>query len=122
VALPEAKANWREGVDLINSFLWRQVGEEDEFGTPKEEPALFVDYSCTNTIKEFNNYRAANATAGRNPREIAQKIDDHAMDALRYGAVHLFKLGAHQHLSDVYSPSVLTSGEESGFFTMGGDF
>jgi hypothetical protein len=123
VAMQEAKTNWREGVDLVNSFLWRHTGNViDEYGTPEEEPALFVDNDCTETIREFNNYRAAPATAGRNPREIAQKIDDHAMDAVRYGLVHLFKLGAHQHLTDVYEPAVLSTGTERGFFTMGGDF
>jgi hypothetical protein len=114
-ALPEAKSGtteggrqesgWREGVDLVNSFLkLRQVGEQDEYGTPKEEPALFVDHSCVNTIREFNNYRAP-STVGRvlrNPREDAQKYDDHTLDAIRYALMHIFKLGCRSRLSDVY--------------------
>jgi hypothetical protein len=123
VAMPEAKENWREGIDLVNSLLWREVGADDE-GHILEEPALFVDHSCVKTIREFNNYRAAPSVGGKNPREVAQKIDDHALDAIRYGVVHKFKLGAHQHLSDVYEPSVVggTMGgqDASGFFTMGG--
>jgi hypothetical protein len=115
-ALPEAKSGveqkgkmesgWREGVTLVNTFLkLRQVGESDEFGTPLEEPKLFVDHSCINTIREFNNYRAP-STVGkvlRNPREAAQAYDDHALDAIRYALMHIYKLGCRARLSDVYT-------------------
>jgi phage terminase large subunit len=146
-ALPEAKSGvtkggkqesgWREGVDLVNSFLkLRQTGEADEFGTPLEVPKLFVDHSCTNTIREFNNYRAP-STVGRvlrNPREDAQKYDDHALDAIRYALMHIFKLGARHRLSEVYTMSDFAThtseasafselasfapGSESGYFSM----
>lgn len=148
-ALPEAKSGvvnkgttqsgWREGVDLVNGFLkLRQVGEADEYGTPLEEPRLFVDHSCVNTIREFNNYRAP-STVGRtlrNPREDAQKYDDHALDALRYALMHLFKLGCTRSISEVYDATDLSSsvshvdfgvteeglflpvGTEGGYFTM----
>jgi hypothetical protein len=108
-AEPEAKQNWRQGVDLVKTFLkMRQVGSEviDEYGTPLEMPKLFVDHSCTNLIREFVNYRAMEGTAAKNPREIAQGIDDHALDALRYGLVHLYELGVTSHLSDVYTPGL----------------
>lgn len=102
LAMPEAKTNWRQGIDRVKLFLKEyQIGEQDEYGTPLTAPKLFVDHSCTNTLREFSNYRAAPGTAGRNPKEIAQNIDDHAMDALRYGLVHLFELGARHHLADV---------------------
>lgn len=107
-ALPESKSNWRQGVDLVKSFLkMRQVGEVDEYGTPREEPWLFVDHSCTNTIREFNNYRAPSSVGRvlRNPREDAQKYDDHALDALRYGLMHIFVLGCTHSLSEVYRSS-----------------
>jgi hypothetical protein len=97
IADPAAKENWREGVELVKMFLKpRQVGVIDEFDTPLEKPKLFIDHSCKNLIREFNNYKAPTQTGGRNaknPRETAQNIDDHALDALRYGLVHLFKLG-----------------------------
>lgn len=115
-ALPEAKSGvqkggrsesgWREGVELVNQFLkLRQVGEADEFGTPLEEPKLWIDHSCVNTIREFNNYRAPSSVGRvlRNPREDAQKYDDHALDAIRYALMHLYKLGANSKLSDVYT-------------------
>jgi hypothetical protein len=100
---PMAKTNWREGVDVVKSLLkLQQVGEADEYGTPLEEPWLVVDRSCKNTIREFNNYRSKEPVKGQNVPEMGAKIEDHAMDAIRYGAMHLFKLGVH-HLSDVYT-------------------
>jgi hypothetical protein len=143
-ALPEAKSGtqkgkaesgWREGVTLVNEFLKPvQIGELDEYGTPKEEPRLFVDHSCVNTIREFNNYRAPSSVGRvlRNPREDAQKYDDHALDAIRYALMHLYKLGVrNSRLSDVYTiqsievepgtfAPLLDGGgsQSSGYFTM----
>jgi hypothetical protein len=137
-ALPEAKSGveksgkqesgWREGVTLVNSFLKPvQIGEADEYGTPLEEPRLFVDHSCINTIREFNNYRAPSSVGRvlRNPREDAQRYDDHALDAIRYALMHLYKLGAAHRLSEVYSPADLepangtfSMNSESGYFSM----
>jgi hypothetical protein len=104
---PLAKANWREGIDLVRSFMVdRETGRDlDEFGTPELKPAFVVDFSCTNVIDEFNNYRAPGSSKGNNVPEVGQKAKDHAMDAIRYGLMHQFKLGANSHLSDVY-PSV----------------
>ena len=84
-----------------------ETSETDEFGAPFYQPHLFVDYSCQNTIKEFANYRGKTATSNLDPSEGkkqgAHKKDDHIMDALRYGLMHIFELGADGHLSDVYS-------------------
>lgn len=108
-ALPEAKKNWREGIDLVKTFLrLRDVYSEggnlvvcDEYGTPLQEPWLYVDPSCKNLIREFNNYRVADSRPEVNPRESAKNFDDHALDALRYGLMHIFKLGCTHHLADV---------------------
>jgi hypothetical protein len=141
-ALPEAKVNWREGIDLVSSFLQdRETGRElDEFGTPEILPAFSVDFSCVNTIDEFNNYRAPGSVHGRNVPEMGNKAKDHAMDAIRYGLMHLFRLGATSHLSDVYNPTqagasgaitltspsdsglVLAPSGDAGYFTMGEQF
>lgn len=106
LALPEAKQNWRQGIDLVKRFLKQyQIGEMDEYGTPLMAPKLFIDFSCVNTIREFGEYRAVD-----NPKSTlresgattaSNKQDDHALDALRYGLVHIFELGATYHLSDV---------------------
>lgn len=106
-AMPEAKTNWRQGIDLVRKFMEdRETGRTlDEFGTPEVMPAFLVDFSCANVINEFNNYRAPNPVKGRNVPEVGQKAKDHAMDAIRYGLVHVFELGAaRSHLSDVYAP------------------
>lgn len=118
---PLSKTNWREGIDLVKGFLRTQtIGQSDEYGTPVDEPWLFVDPSCGDLIREFNNYRAASAASGskpRNPREDAQKYDDHALDALRYGLMHIFKLGATMSLSSVVNASELSDLPDKGYFT-----
>jgi hypothetical protein len=106
LAMPEAKENWREGIDLVKKFLKSyQIGEIDEYGTPLMAPKMFIDFSCRNTIREFGEYRAVD-----NPKSTlresgattaANKQDDHAIDALRYGLVHIFKLGAIYSLREV---------------------
>jgi hypothetical protein len=126
-ALPEAKQNWREGVDTVKRFLkLRYVGEDDEYGTPKMQPLLTIDPSCRNTIREFNNYRAVDISKGHpgpneaGARGAAQKQDDHAMDALRYGLMHQFTLAINNHLNEIYSRSDLATSElggERGYFT-----
>lgn len=119
VADPAAKTNWRQGVDLVKRHLkLYEVGILDEYGTPLTRPQLFVDNSCTNLIREFNNYRAKSAPKGTNVPEMGQKMDDHALDALRYGMMHIFELGAKHHLNEVMSPSYSLEGaSEAGFFT-----
>lgn len=120
MADPLSKSNWREGVELVKGFLKTQQVDEDEFGTPIEQPWLQVDHSCVNLIREFNNYRTAEPGRGqeRNAREDAQKFDDHALDALRYGMMHIFKLGATASLADVMDLAYIGSeNPDRGFFT-----
>jgi hypothetical protein len=134
IAMPEAKENWREGIELVKTFLREyEIGKQDEYGTPQTAPKMFVDHSCLNLIREFNNYKAPNPTRGNNPRsprETAQGIDDHALDALRYGLMHIFKLGAKAGMSladtmggryrpsmgeDVYN--LVSTGSDAGVFS-----
>lgn len=99
-ANPNAKTNWRDGIDLIRSFMERDGGE-DEFGGAKDPiPALHVDPSCLNVIREFNNYKAPSNSKGHNVTELGIKADDHAIDAIRYALVHIFRLGAIYRLGD----------------------
>lgn len=109
------QSGWREGVELVGSFL--KVREPSDFvdltdmtsrldleyAASLREPCLWVDPNCSNLIKEFNNYRAPSTRNEVNVREAAQKYDDHALDALRYGMMHVFKLGVQTHLSEIYS-------------------
>ncbi len=127
MALPEAKTNWRQGIETVKQSLkLRQVGEADEYGTPLEESWLTVTYDCPNTIREFNNYKTKDtdksSTTESKASGVAQRTEDHSMDAIRYGEMHLFVLGATSHLSDIPSSqnlgSVLTA-PSSGYFTTG---
>jgi hypothetical protein len=115
---PEAKENWREGVELVKSFLKTyQVGVADEYGTPLEEPKMKVDFGCVNVIAEFNNYKAKKPASGNNVPEMGQRVKDHALDALRYGLMHVFKLGATHHLSEVLAGPLASAAALAGSFT-----
>jgi hypothetical protein len=107
----------REGVELIKGLLMLQETAQDEFGTPIEEPWLVVDHACYNIIREFNNYRIADPVRGQDPREQTFKKDDHALDALRYGLMHVLKLGATMSLGDVMDLSDMHIVPEHGYFT-----
>jgi len=104
---PLAKANWREGVDLISSLMQpHDTGlVADEYGTPVTKPHLFFDPSCKNSIREHMNYKRGDNVNSRTPEASkhapTDKQADHCCDALRYGAMHVFMLGARHHLSDV---------------------
>jgi hypothetical protein len=122
IALPEAKENWREGIDLVRTFMKDRETDEviDEYGTPAEgKPALLVDFSCADLIHELNNYKAPESVKGRNVPEMGNKVQDHAIDALRYGIVHKFKFGAGASLADVYGGQMDGNTDEvgAGFFT-----
>ena len=112
IAMPEVKSEytWADGISLIRQFMKLRppgIGTAivvvDEYGTPAPDvPAFYVDHSCTHTIHEFNNYKSKEPVKGQNVPEWGQKMDDHAIDAIRYGLVHLYKLGAQSSLADVY--------------------
>jgi hypothetical protein len=144
LAMPEAKENWREGIDLVRGFMRERPSSTiiDEYGTPAPgDVGLSVDFSCKNTIHEFNNYKAPGSVKGRNVPEMGNKVEDHAMDATRYGLVHVFKFGAGaSSMQEVYGSSggssdndaagfvtntpdsFSTASEEAGFFTNSGVF
>lgn len=145
IGKPEAKANWRQGIERVQGFLApREVEDlsdavmpgDLEWADSQTVYGFYVDFGCTNTIREFNNYRAPESRRDINQREAAQKYDDHALDAIRYGLVHIYDFGCTSHLSDIYNmadfsalgnrapSSELMAGPSSdggGFFTLGGE-
>jgi hypothetical protein len=133
IADPLAKANWRQGIDTVKTFLKPyDTGLFDEYGTPIRKPKLTIDPSCTNTIREHAAYRAPDKMSS-NIREsstvsAAQKQDDHTCDALRYGLMHVFMLGATSHLREfarednVYALTPSTPSEEGTFTSSGMNF
>lgn len=104
---PLAKVNWREGIDLMTSLMQsHDTGEvADEYGTPITKPHYFIDPSCKYAVREHMNYKRSDTvtthTNESGKRAPTNKQDDHTVDAARYGMMHIFKLGARQHLSDV---------------------
>jgi hypothetical protein len=118
---PRSKENWREGIDLVRTFLrLRDTGlAADEHGTPIMVPGLHVDRSCTNLIHEFNNYRSKAPIKGQNVPEMGAKMQDHALDALRYGLTHLYVCGVNHHLTEVYSETEFTDLPDAGYVTSG---
>lgn len=89
IARPEAKDPVINGIREVKRFL--------------RPPRLTVDPSCVHTIEEFNNYRSkepGQRINAEDPREAPFKKDDHCMDAIRYGIMHQFVLGADSHLTE----------------------
>lgn len=93
----EAKENWREGVSLVKKFLKVRDKETGKVG-------LYITADCVHGIDEFINYRTAKPTraTANDPKEVALKKNDHIMDALRYGLMHLYVLGVY-NLVDVWA-------------------
>ena len=129
---PDAKTNWRQGIDLMRGFM-KQNRERtqgglvltDEFGAPYYDPGLTVDPDCVNMIREINNYRSKTPIKGRNVPELGNQIEDHTVDALRYGLMHRFVLGATHQLSETvrsFSTSATRLGGSGTFFQTGGTF
>jgi len=61
-----------------------------------ESDKLFINRSCQNLINEFQMYRYDD-----NDKEVPLKVNDHAMDALRYAVISLGKLYSIEDLSDI---------------------
>jgi phage terminase large subunit len=97
---PEAKKDWLTGIKKVKDFLAVQLNDLGQ-----QETHLYVDRVCENTIFEFQNYRTKQISlkADENKKEEPKKKNDHSMDAMRYGIMHLFELGARYHLADVMS-------------------
>ena len=102
----EAKENWRDGISLVKKFLKPRKGLDGKIAYRNDKPVvgLYVDSKCVNTIDEFINYKTANKTraTANDPKEVPLKKNDHIMDCLRYGLMHLYKLGAY-NLAEVYA-------------------
>lgn|SRR3990167_3711646 len=78
VTVIEADNAIMEGITLVNSYL-----------NAKPNPKLTVDPGCVNTIKEFESYCYPPKKDEKPQQEKPLKMMDHAMDALRYGLMHL---------------------------------
>jgi hypothetical protein len=90
---------WRDGIDLMSSFMRNVKIAEDKWGAPIEAPRYHVAWECKEHIKEMNNYRSTEPVKGRNVPELGNRVEDHTIDAMRYALLCLFKMGArNMHL------------------------
>lgn len=61
-------------------------------------PRIMVDERCKNWIKECHTYRKLESKEGKEEKEKPLKVDDHAMDATRYGAMDLERARSFQRI------------------------
>ncbi len=102
-APPDLKSlfTWRDGIDLMASFMRPRQVSQDKWGAPIEEPRYYVSFDAKDHIRELNNYRSKEPIKGQNVPELGNKVEDHTIDAMRYALLCLFKLGAAgQHLHE----------------------
>lgn len=89
--LTPAVHDLRSGIEAVREKL--RIKED---GPPPDRvgagwPSLFVFKSCPNTIFEFEQYRYPETKGDGSEKEEPLKLNDHAMDALRYVLASLKK-------------------------------
>ena len=104
---------------------WKLSIEQMKRMLKARPPQIFVDPSCKNLIRQMQKLHVKemgrgtkfdlNETAGDG--NIQHKVDDHAVDALRYFIGPYFVAGAGMHLSDIYGENYRGS-ESEDFFTL----
>ena len=72
------------------------------FSTQEDgKPRIYISEVCSNTIEEISNYRYGDKKFGKEEKENPLKVDDHLMDAMRYGIFsHLGNEGTVTLLTD----------------------
>lgn len=49
-----------------------------------KKPSLFIFNHCKNTCREFATYHYPKGSSIRNPKDVPQQVNDHAVDTVRY--------------------------------------
>lgn len=75
-----ARKSIRQGIDAVKARLRKQRDGR---------PRLFILRECVSTITEFAEYAWPTGSDTKNPREVPQDTNNHAMDALRYIVMEL---------------------------------
>jgi hypothetical protein len=105
---PDSK-DWLTGIRLMKDFL--KLSHDgttyDDNEVPILAPRYYVDPDCTDHIDEMLAYKAKTGSASasqefRGANIVASGVEDHTIDAIRYALMHLYKVGAQGHLSDIY--------------------
>lgn len=106
---------------------WKLAVEEIKRLLKCRPPKLYIDPSCTNLIRQMGSLHVKplsrqtktdlnEHTGGVDGGNIQHKVDDHAVDALRYFIGPYFVLGAGSRMEDVYNTPYHGS-EAQDFFT-----
>jgi len=74
-----------QGIEYIRTLM--HVGAD-------KLPSLVIFNTCRNLIREIPRYRWPDGTDQRNPRDVPMDVDNHALDALRYGLYSMKSAGA----------------------------
>jgi hypothetical protein len=107
---------WKWGVEEIKRML------------KARPPRIYVDPSCTNLIRQMGQLHVKEQSRNSkqdlnelqaNGNNVQHKVDDHAVDALRYFVGPMFALGAGTHLEDV-GGNEYEGSEAHDFFTTNG--
>lgn len=102
---PDSKM-WMPGIRLMKEALKPVEVGKDDYDRPIMGSRYHVDPSCVNHINEMTGYRAKKGISSnefKGAGVVERNIPDHSIDALRYGLMHLFKVGVQHHLDEVYS-------------------
>ena len=67
------------GIQAVNRFLMVKGDGR---------PSLFISPRCHNLIRQMGNYHYKLVKDGHENKEVIDKIDDHAVDPLRYGVMY----------------------------------
>ena len=97
---------WMPGIRLMKEALKPVEVDKDEYDRPIMGSRYHVDPSCVNHINEMTGYRAKkgiSANEFKGAGVVERNIPDHSIDAMRYGLMHLFKVGVQHHLDEVYN-------------------
>lgn len=83
------KPTIKKGIEVHHNFL------KDPTRSSETEvvPSMFFNPSCVSTIKEYGTYHYPDEIRKRietNPTEVPVDVDNHAMDAIRYGLYNEF--------------------------------
>jgi phage terminase large subunit len=65
------------GVQTVNRYLKPHAGKAN----------LYISPRCRNLIRQMGTYHYKDVKEGKENKEVIDKVDDHAVDALRYGVM-----------------------------------
>lgn len=85
------------GIDRVKSYM--------KLDPRTNKPRLFIFDTCSNLLEEISKYRyselPSNSIGKRSEKEEPVKVDDHALDALRY--LIMSRPEAPTHVEDIYT-------------------